>query len=438
MKKGHPKILLLVLSVILVLAILPFTACSSDPQTSTGATSTTSTAISTTTQSTSSTTTNSTAGKVLKVGMILPATGAAAEKGKPGGDAVKDAMEYINKELNGANGYQIQISWRDSQYQADVVATIVKDFMNEGDLMFTTMSSTEMTAALAIANRAAFPGLVTFAAPSNITPPAHIYAHSPDYGDDWVAFVDYYMKNIWKGTGKPKMALCILNNTTGTSVKDVANAKAAGMGIDVVAVEEHAATTISEMESLTRIKAKNPDVIYIASTVKPTSVILKNAKDLGLTASTVTIGLGHAAISKSLIDLAGADVVEGVYGLLTTVKWDDNVPGIAKVTEYVKKNNPADFGNSEYLACWNTSLVVAEILRNAVSKVGYDTLAKGDAAAWKAIEESGIQKLNGYDVQGLQGPVSYTPGSNKLGTAVKIYVIKSGALTAIGDWIQSK
>jgi branched-chain amino acid transport system substrate-binding protein len=192
------------------------------------------------------------------------------------------------------------------------------------------------------------------------------------------------------------------------------------------------------MESLTRIKAKNPDVIYIASTVKPTSVILKNAKDLGLTASTVTIGLGHAAISKSLIDLAGADVVEGVYGLLTTVKWDDNVPGIAKVTEYVKKNNPADFGNSEYLACWNTSLVVAEILRNAVSKVGYDTLAKGDAAAWKAIEESGIQKLNGYDVQGLQGPVSYTPGSNKLGTAVKIYVIKSGALTAIGDWIQSK
>jgi branched-chain amino acid transport system substrate-binding protein len=438
MKKGHPKILLLVLSVILVLAILPFAACSSDPQTSTGATSTTSTAISTTTQSTSSTTTNSTAGKVLKVGMILPATGAAAEKGKPGGDAVKDAMEYINKELNGANGYQIQISWRDSQYQADVVATIVKDFMNEGDLMFTTMSSTEMTAALAIANRAAFPGLVTFAAPSNITPPAHIYAHSPDYGDDWVAFVDYYMKNIWKGTGKPKMALCILNNTTGTSVKDVANAKAAGMGIDVVAVEEHAATTISEMESLTRIKAKNPDVIYIASTVKPTSVILKNAKDLGLTASTVTIGLGHAAISKSLIDLAGADVVEGVYGLLTTVKWDDNVPGIAKVTEYVKKNNPAEFGNSEYLACWNTSLVVAEILRNAVSKVGYDTLAKGDAAAWKAIEESGIQKLNGYDVQGLQGPVSYTPGSNKLGTAVKIYVIKSGALTAIGDWIQSK
>ena len=58
---------------------------------------------------------------------------------------------------------------------------------------------------------------------------------SPDYGDDWVAFVNYYLKNIWKGSGKPKMALHLLNNTTGSSVKDVANAKAASMGIDIVA-----------------------------------------------------------------------------------------------------------------------------------------------------------------------------------------------------------
>jgi branched-chain amino acid transport system substrate-binding protein len=376
--------------------------------------------------------------KVLKVGMILPATGAAAEKGKPGGDAVKDAMEYVNKELNGANGYQIQISWRDSQYKADNVTTIVKDFQTEGDLLFTTMSSTEMTAALAIANRASFPGIVTFAAPTNINPPEHIYAHSPDYGDDWIAFVNYYLKNIWKGTGKPKMALECLSNTTGSSVKDVALAKASGMGIEIVATEEHATDTISEMEALTRIKAKNPDVIYIASTPKPTSVILKNAKDLGLLNPNLTVGLGHAAIAKSLIDLAGADVVEGIYGVCSTVTWDDNVPGIAKATEYVKKNNPNDFGNTDYLACWNTSLVVAEILRNAVKNSGYDKIAKGDANAWKLVEQNGIQKLNGYSVDGLQGPVSYTQGSNKLGTSVKIYSIKGGKMVAASNWINAQ
>jgi branched-chain amino acid transport system substrate-binding protein len=427
MKKGNLKHITLALGLILISAILVLTSACGSPAAST---SSSTTGVQSTVPSTE--------GKVLKVGMILPATGAAAEKGKPGGDAVKDAMEYINKELKGANGYQIQISWRDSGYNADTVNTIVKDFMNEGDLLFTTMSSMEMTAAQSTANRAGFPGIVTFAAPSNINPPEHIYAHSPDYGDDWVSFVDYFLANIWRDSDKPKMALCVLNNTTGSSVKDTANARAARMGIEIVAIEEHTTATISEMESLTRIKAKNPDVIYIASTPKPTSVILKNAKDLGLTPANVTFGLGHAAMAKSLIDLAGAEVVEGIYGIFTTVTWQDNVPGIAKAAEYVKKNNPADYGNMDYLACWNTSLVVAEILRNAVTNAGYDALAKGDTAAWKAVEEQGIKKVKGYDVQGLQGPIAYTSGSNKLGTSVKIYTIKGGNMTAIGDWIQAK
>jgi branched-chain amino acid transport system substrate-binding protein len=377
-------------------------------------------------------------GKVLKVGMILPATGQAAEKGKPGGDAVKDAMEYVNKELNGANGYQIQISWRDSNYDAAKVATIVNDFMNEGDLLFTTMSSKEMTAAQEIANRAGFPGIVTFAAPNNTNPPAHIYSYMPDYGDDWVSFVNYYLKNIWKGSGKPKMALLLLNNTTGSSVKDIADAKATSMGIDIVAAEEHKTDTISEMESLTRVKSKNPDVIFIASTPQPTSVILKNAKDLGMLTPNLTIGLGHAALDTSLINLAGADVVEGVYGTYPTVTWNDKAPGIAKLTEYVKKNNPSDFGNMSYLSMWTTSLVVAEVFRTAVKNVGYDAIAKGDANAWKAVEQSGIQKLKGYAVEGLQGPVSYTQGSNKLGTYVKIYQIKGGSINPVTDWIEAK
>jgi branched-chain amino acid transport system substrate-binding protein len=77
-------------------------------------------------------------------------------------------------------------------------------------------------------------------------------------------------------------------------------------------------------------------------------------------------------------------------------------------------------------------------LRNAVNNVGYDALVKGDAASWKAIEQSGIQKLNGYDVQGLQGPVAYTAGSNKLGKSIKIYTFKSGKMVSVGDWIQAQ
>jgi ABC-type oligopeptide transport system substrate-binding subunit len=72
MKKGHAKNFVVVICLVLVAAILSLAgACSSPPA----------------------------AGSVLKVGMITPSTGPAAEKGAPMGDAILDAFEYINKSL---------------------------------------------------------------------------------------------------------------------------------------------------------------------------------------------------------------------------------------------------------------------------------------------------------------------------------------------------
>jgi branched-chain amino acid transport system substrate-binding protein len=374
-------------------------------------------------------------GQVLKIGMITPTTGPAAEKGSPMGHANLDAMEYINKELGGAGGYPIEVEWIDSGYDAAKVVTTVKKFMDDGCLIFTTSSSKEMTAAMSSANGAAFPGIACFSAPSLYRPPAHIYGQTPDYGDDWMAFANFYLKNIWKGTGKPKMALLLLNNSTGYGARDAAKAKATELGIEIVATEEHAATTTSEMESLTRVKALKPDVLYISSTPAPTAVIVKNASDLGMYPG-VTIGCGHASFTSVLIANAGAKA-EGVYGAFPMVMWGEDVPGMAKMTEYVRNLHPKDEGNMDYITAWAQSLIVAEILKLAVKNVGYDVLAKGDVNAWLAIETQGIQKLKDYKVGGLQGPVTYTTGDNRLTKFNRIYQIVNGKITNPTPWTEA-
>jgi branched-chain amino acid transport system substrate-binding protein len=378
-----------------------------------------------------------TTGKTLKVGIMTPTTGIASEKGAPMRDANMDCIQYINEVLGGVNGYLIEAINLDSQYKADQAVTNINQFMDEGCLLFTTSSSTEMGYVQEIANRAGFPGLVCFSSPSNYHPPEHIYGQTPDYGDDWVAFVNYYMENIWQGTGKPKMALMLLNNPTGAGAKNAALAMADTLGIEIIATEEHAATTISEIEALTRIRELNPDVIYISSTPKPASVIIDNAKELGMYPG-VTIGVCHAAMVKTLIDLGGADVVEGVYGAFPTVMWGEDVPGMAKLMEYVQNLHPNDDENLDYIAAWAQSLVIAEILRKTLDAVGYDVLANGDAAAWAAIEEYGFQGLDGYDVGGLQGAVKYNgAGDNRLTKYNRIYRVVDGVIGDPSDWIES-
>jgi len=259
----------------------------------------------------------------------------------------------------------------------------------------------------------------------------------PDYGDDWAAFARYYLDNIWKGSGKPKMALHLLNNSTGAGARDAARAGADGLGIDIVTTEEHTATTVSEIDSLTRIKGKNPDVIFISSTPAPTAIIIKNAADLGMYPG-VTIGCAHASFTKALVDLAGADIAEGVYGVIPAVAWGDDVPGMAKMIEYCKKYHPEDEGNTDYMISWAEALIDAEILRQAVKNVDYEVLAKGDAEAWKATEMEGFRKVKGYDVQGLHGPVDFSdPEDHRGSKSVKVFQVKSGTIKAITDWVEA-
>ena len=365
----------------------------------------------------------------VKVGFSICYTGVAAEKGRPMGNAKLDCMKYINEELGGVAGHQIEVVWRDNEYDAAKAVTILNELMNKGCLFFTTNSSKMMGASMEIANRADFPGFTVFSSPVCTHPPQHIYAQTPDYGDDWAAFATNYLENIWQGEGKPRMAMHLLSNPTGYGALDASKALADELGIEILPVAEHTATTISEMESLTRIKALNPDVLFISSTPQPTSIIIQNAVDLGMYPG-ITIGCAHASFTKKLIDFAGADA-EGVYGTFPTVRWGEDVPAMAKMTEYCQQYHPDDYGNMDYITSWAEGLIVAEILRLAIENVGVDNLTP------QAVEEYGIKKLSNFDVGSLQGPVSYTPGDNRLTKFNRIYQIVNGEITNPSAWVEA-
>jgi len=295
-----------------------------------------------------------------------------------------------------------------------------------------------MTAAMGLANQYGFPGLAAFSSPNLYRPPQHVYGQLPDYGDDFLAFMQYFLAT-WQGQGKPKVAIHALNNSTGKGAVDAARAYADELGIEILwdgavgKAFEHKADTISEIDSLTRIKSMSPDVLYISSTPAPTGLIIKNARTLGLD---VTIASGHAGFTSALVGIAGNDA-EDVYGVFPTVSWGDDVPGMAKMMEYCEKNNPQDIGNGDYITGWAQSMIMMEIVKTALENSDYESLAKGDESAWKIIEEQGIQKMSNYDVGGLHGPVSFAEGDNRLCKSVRVLQIENGQLKALTGWLDA-
>jgi branched-chain amino acid transport system substrate-binding protein len=378
-------------------------------------------------------------GKTIKLGISTPTTGPVPEKGRPLEHGQKDAIAYVNAELGGVDGYQIEIVWRDNGYDAAQMSNIVRNFMDEGCVMFSTSSSAMMTASMGLANEYGFAGLAAFSSPNLYRPPQHVYGQLPDYGDDFLAFMQYYLDEVWQGSGNPKVAIHALNNSTGQGAINAARAFADEMGITILwdgaegKAFEHKADTISEMESLTRIKALDPDVLYISSTPAPTALIVKNARELGMD---VVIASGHAGFTSMLVELGGTDT-EGVYGVFPTVSWGDDVPGMAKMMEYCEANHPEDAGNGDYITGWAQSLIMIEIVRTALQNVGYDALTTGDASAWAYLENEGIKKLTFYDVEGLHGPVSYTVGDNRLAKSVRVFQVKNGVIEALTGWVEA-
>ena len=370
----------------------------------------------------------------LKVGVMYPQTGVAAAKGQPMAAGVLDAIKYVNEELGGVDGHQIEIIGRDNGYDAARATTIINEFISSGALMFTTQASAMMTAVMGIANESALPGFTVFSAP-NITQPAkHIYAQMPDYGDGWAVFAKYYMDNIWKGTGKPKMALMLLNNSTGSGAKDAAEKLASSMGIEIVDIQTHTSTTSDETAALTSIATKNPDVIFISSTPAPTSVIIKNIRALQTTSrlSGITIGCGHASFTSEMVSLAGASNAEGVLGVFPTVSWGDNVAGMAKMTEYVQKYHPDFAANMDYITAWAEGLLIASILQTAID----NTPGGAKALTPENVEKYGFKMLD-YNVEGLHGPVKYTAGDNRLSKAMRVFDVKGGVIAPITSWINA-
>ena len=328
-------------------------------------------------------------GDVIKIGVFEPQTG------ENGGGGLQEVMgmRYANTvyptvDINGKT-YKIELVEADNKSDKTEAVTAAQSLMSAGcKVILGSYGSGVSIAAGEIFAEAKVPAIGASCTNPQVTKGNDYYFR--------VCFLDPFqgtvMANYAVQEGAKTAAIITqlgddYSSGLGSFFKD-AFVKLGG----TVASEEQFQTNQTDFKAiLTNIKAANPDVIFAPSSIATAPLIIKQARELGITAK---IMAGDTWENASIIDNAGKDA----EGIVLSTFFDDADPATAEAAKFIEgfKKYLKDNGQSEIIP--------------AVSALGYDAYITALEAIKKANSTDSVairDALVGVSLEGVTGAISF-------------------------------
>jgi branched-chain amino acid transport system substrate-binding protein len=316
----------------------------------------------------------------VKIGIINCLTGTQAPIGEYMSNGYKLALEDLKKK-----GIPVQLVIEDDTGKPQVSMSAMEKLVTRDQVAAVVgpYSSACASAASKLAEKYRVPLLVPVASKEEITRQnlKYVYRLSATTEDYASILISMAQK-----LGKPK-TMAILNENTdfGTSGAKSAKAYASQVGIQVVAEEAYAAGSPDYRSTLAKIKAKNPDLVFMVSYVADGILLMRQAREVGLSPQAfLGAGAGFASSEFAREKAISNDV-------FSSTQWtpDVNWPG---AKDFAKRYKAA-FGKDEVPYHAANAYASLMVMAETAAKVG------GDREKLRAALDSG--KWNGImgDVQ---------------------------------------
>jgi branched-chain amino acid transport system substrate-binding protein len=182
------------------------------------------------------------------------------------------------------------------------------------------------------------------------------------------------------------------------------------LGGQVVSEQRFQTNTTDFKSILTNIKAANPEVIFAPSSIATAPLIIKQARELGITAK---IMAGDTWENSSIIENAGSSA----EGVVLSTFFDGADPATEEAASFIKGFVPYLVENKQ-----------PEIIP-AVSALGYDAylvaikaIEKANSTDGKAIREA----LTGVKVVGVTGEIVFDTNGDAAKNMAFIKIVENG------------
>ncbi len=280
----------------------------------------------------------------------IPLTGKQAKFG----EMMKRSYEIAAEEINAKGGIKkkkLALSFEDSGAKPETARAIVENLIGKKQpVIVGEYTSACAKAVAAVAEERKTPYLVVASADDAITQQNYKYVFRQNpvnahYSDGVIDF----LKNVVK---PQTVAILYESSAFGTSGADAMEQDAARIGMKVILKEKYEAGAVDFKPLLSKVKAANPDVIYMVSYVMDASLLMRQIKELRIDAKLFAGGAAGFAIPE-FIDNA-KDAAEYV---ITATLWTQQLkyPGAKEYADKYKAKYgdfPSYHGASAYSALY--------------------------------------------------------------------------------------
>ncbi|MDO4178752.1 MAG: ABC transporter substrate-binding protein [Phascolarctobacterium sp.] len=342
------------------------------------------------------------AADTIKIGGNLEMTGGSASFGISSKNGMDLAIEQINAK-GGIGGKKLSLIVADNKSEAAEATNAMTKLVSQDKVCAVVGPnlSSAVIAAGAINNGSKVLDVTPMGTNENVTVDKATKKVKPY--NFRACFIDPFqgtvMSKFVSEELKLKNAAIYIDNSSdyakGLAESFVANYKK--LGGNVVATEAYLQKDTDFKATLTKIKAANPDFIYVPGYYQEVGLIVKQAREIGLN---VAIGGGDGWDSAKLPEIAGKDALNNTF--FSNVYSPDDTSDLNKkfVAEYQKKFNakPDVFAALAY----DSTMLIAKSIEDAK---GPDPVKMAEAMA----------KIKGF--QGVSGEVTFDEFHNPVKSA---------------------
>lgn len=347
------------------------------------------------------------AGQTIKIGTILPISGAVSAYGIESRDAMNMAVAEINAK-GGVLGKKLELVVEDDENSPDKTMNAMKKLVARDRIVaFVGAMTTKCTLAITKYAQAKKVVMVTPTSTNNTVTDAGDYIFRVCYTD---SFQGQVVARYAFETMKAKKAAVLYDNTNDYSIGLTRNFKEKfeKLGGKIVAQESYSSSDKDFNAQLTKIKAAGPEVLFIPDYYNTVSLIAKQVRAQGL-----NIPMVGADGWDEITNNAGDEVLNCYYANHYFPEAND--PKVKNFVKNFKTKYKGVTPNALAALSYDATYIVAE----AIQKAGSTASAKIRAA---------LMKTNGKFVT---GSIRFDAKRNPIKPAVMLKIVKGadGKLT---------